>query len=105
MRLIDANRVLVEAHKELGYYQLKNNMPQANWIVNGIRTVMRIIEKSPTIDPVKRGSWKHVREHAYMGGDEATEWDNFYCSECDAPSSTPYDYCPYCGSKNAERLT
>lgn len=91
MRLIDADNLEreIDNMKPEGFRQ-----SMAGFVFS------KLIENAQTIDPVKHGHWHHVKEHAYIGGDEAKEWDNFYCSECDAPSDRPYDYCPYCGSKN-----
>ena len=45
----------------------------------------------------KRGYWTKSHEHIYMGNG-VKEWTNWYCSECDAPNSSPTDFCPSCGA-------
>lgn len=94
MRLIDADAL----EERIEYRYKLTASPQI--LVDTLGWALRRVRNAPTIDHVKHGHWHHVKEHAHMGGDEAKEWDNFYCSECDAPSDRPYDYCPYCGSKN-----
>lgn len=45
------------------------------------------------------GEWTKVHKHIWLTEDCCKEWDNFYCSICDAPSNQPYKYCPHCGAK------
>lgn len=49
--------------------------------------------------PVVHGRWDERKEHIYLANGACKEWINFYCSECDAPNSSPIDYCPNCGAK------
>ncbi len=55
-----------------------------------------LISLIPSAHP-KRGYWAESPEHIYMGN-EAKEWINWYCSECDAPNDRPTDFCPHCGA-------
>ena len=54
------------------------------------------VEQLPSVQP-KRGYWTKSHEHIYMGNG-VKEWTNWYCSECDAPNSSPTDFCPSCGA-------
>lgn len=48
---------------------------------------------------VKHGKWILVHEHVLLANGGYKEWDNFFCSECDTPSSSPTYYCPDCGAR------
>ena len=45
-----------------------------------------------------QGEWIENKEHAYLSNGDCKEWTNFYCSVCDAPANTPYNFCPNCGA-------
>ena len=61
--------------------------------------IMERIDSIPTAEEQKYGDWNHVHEHIIISENNIKEWDNFYCSGCDAPSDTPYDFCPNCGAE------
>lgn len=54
---------------------------------------------SANVTPVRLGSWRKEHEHITLANGETKEWDNFYCSECDAPNDNPSNFCPCCGVK------
>lgn len=58
-----------------------------------------INEPAADVAPVRHGRWEERKEHIYLANGICKEWTNFYCSECDAPSNNPYDYCPNCGAR------
>ncbi len=56
--------------------------------------IANLVERMPTIDPVKYGKWELV--------DEA-EPRRYGCSECKRLSYTQDNYCSYCGAKMKKR--
>jgi len=83
MRLIDADelkRVVLRAFPPVAYDQAL--------------LVGRIIDRMPTIDPVKHGLWI---EH--KGGDDYIGYPIYECSECGYDAGeTATNYCPNCGA-------
>lgn len=69
---------------------------------NNYRLIIPVeaIKAAPIADvvPVVHGRWIESKEHFYLNNG-CKEWINFYCSECDAPNTSPTDYCPNCGAK------
>lgn len=61
-------------------------------------SIIAIYNAQTKQDSEKHGKWTETKEHARCG-ENTWEWTNFYCSECDAPSDRPYEFCPYCGAK------
>ena len=56
--------------------------------------IANLVERMPTIDPMKYGKWELV--------DEA-EPRRYGCSECKKLSYTQDNYCSYCGAKMKKR--
>lgn len=57
--------------------------------------ILEFIEKSPTIDPTKKGEW--------LPNPDDTAGEPFYiCSQCGHGSYDITKFCPYCGSLNEE---
>lgn len=50
-------------------------------------------------ETTRHGHWIESKEHIYIADGSCKEWINFYCSNCDAPTSEPRYYCPWCGAK------
>lgn len=94
MRLIDADNL--KSMLLLDKYRILEAETMTDYIP--IVRVFEIINAVETIDFEKHGKWTETKEHAH-GSENTWEWTNFYCSECDAPSDTPYEFCPYCGAK------
>lgn len=44
-----------------------------------------------------KAEWDKQHEHIILASGDIKEWDNYFCNNCNNPSSYPYDYCPYCG--------
>lgn len=63
------------------------------------RALSRFPGKAIEIPVIKRGKWILAREHVLLANGDYKEWDNFFCSECDTPSSRPTYYCPDCGAR------
>ena len=78
MRLIDADELKEAVFEEDSWWENADV-----WVVDDL------IQKAPTVDPVKRGSWKD------MGNKD------FQCSECGLVlgGAYCYVYCPHCGAK------
>lgn len=57
---------------------------------------------SEDVEPVRRGHWIKESEHILLVDGTYKEWDNFYCSECDAPENAPRKFCAECGAKMEE---
>lgn len=81
MRAIDADKLMIDLKVEYAY------------------AAMEIVDKQPTIDPVKHGRW-------IAGCTNGAGTEYCYCSECnedalkDTEGYTEFsDYCPHCGAK------
>lgn len=91
MRLIDAGALMAEMHNII----LEDGEDR--------RTFYEVIERQPTIDPVKHGRWEK---------DEKASKDHFeqifICSNCHNMEAwgwtevDTYKYCPNCGAKMDE---
>lgn len=57
---------------------------------------------SEDVEPVRRGHWIKESEHILLVDGTYKEWDNFYCSECDAPENAPRKFCAECGARMEE---
>lgn len=57
---------------------------------------------SEDVEPVRSGHWIKESEHILLVDGTYKEWDNFYCSECDAPENAPRKFCAECGAKMEE---
>ena len=95
MRLIDADETIQKIKENIdtyytgigGYYLAEDAIDE--------------IDAMPTVDtaPIKHGYWIESKEHFYLADGTCKEWTNFYCSNCDASTSDPRYYCPWCGAK------
>lgn len=87
MRLIDADALIEDIGKEIDMEKevILNSVHCA-----GMRNVIRLVKRLPTVDPVKHGHWikmPHI-------------WSVMYkCSACGSFKDTQYCYCPRCGAR------
>lgn len=101
MRLIDADALIEDIGKEI---DKEKEVFLSSVHCAGMRNVIRLVKRLPTVDPVKHGHWIHV--------DELPSGDYFKCSECNheiflksgwkVSSESPadeYRYCSGCGVK------
>ncbi len=72
MRAIDADKLMIDLKVEYAY------------------AAMEIVDKQPTIDPVKHGKWEYDEDVKAL-----------YCGNCGvfAQPQRKTDYCPHCGAK------
>ena len=95
-RLIDADRLIEDIKSEIA--EDKELYPDKDWIKyfdSGMRNVIRLVKRLPTVDPVKHGHWE-----------ESKCLDDCFwiCSCCKFPSQATaapklYKYCPGCGAR------
>ena len=95
-RLIDADQFKA---KLLSFMDRKSTTPSdTDCILDG---VLNLLEKQPTIDPVKHGHWiftgrTYKCSNCCLSEDNAVEAD-----PCDLPMLN-FKYCPHCGAKMDE---
>ena len=105
MRLIDADALVEDIDKKIDE-EIRAPLGDNHkfFFCAGMRYVVRLVKRLPTVDPVKHGHWIHV--------DELPSGDYFKCSECnnhiflkfgwkvsfESPADE-YHYCSLCGAK------
>lgn len=96
-RLIDADEVLNRIDK---IFSLPWGDEDGNRVELELdkATVIRLIEKSPTVDPYKHGEW--IERWERRGDKEVHVIGERECSVCHAKMLLTYpNYCPSCGAK------
>ena len=93
-RLIDADALVEDIKSEIA--EDKELYPDKDWIKyfdSGMRNVIRLVKRLPTVEPLKHGHW------IFKGNGNAD------CSCCGYRSSRVYDddnadrYCRHCGAR------
>lgn len=98
MELIDREELLRRLDKMINFERRQVKLTDAwNTLLRARDAVLEC--KVVDAEPVKHGKWIESKEHIYIADGSCKEWTNFYCSNCDAPTSDPRDYCPWCGAK------
>lgn len=83
MRLIDAGALIAEMHNVI----LEDGEDRS--------TFYAVIERQPTIDPVKHGRWSREHLPSTSGG----TYEVWRCSECQSAFNWRMRYCGYCGAR------
>ena len=100
MRLIDADALVEDIGKKIDE-EIRAPLGENHkfFFCAGMRYVVRLVKRLPTVDTVKHGHWKRY-----------DRWCNGYayiCSECGKRSSSNKDehleYCCHCGAKMDEK--
>ena len=105
MRLIDADALLRDIESEINKKTKVILLADYNYFYcAGMRNVIKLVKRLPTVDPVKHGRWIHI--------DELPSGGYFKCSECNRQiflnfewkvsfenPADEYRYCPGCGAR------
>lgn len=97
MRLIDADRfneTLTKTRAEFPPLYALSQYPYIACVISGLMSVADLLDKEPTVDPVKHGYWIFPDN----------PWDLAKCSVCGKRSRSGVWadenlYCPCCGAK------
>ena len=93
-RLIDADALVDAIKSEIA--EDKELYPDKDWIKyfdSGMRNVIRLVKRLPTVDPVKQGHWIFVNDMvSYIRCSECG--DDIYWVNTKRPK-----YCPGCGAR------
>lgn len=97
-RLIDADALVEDIGNEIDKPKKVTLIADYNhFYCSGMRNVIRLVKRLPTVDPVKHGRWTFIEQ--LSGG-----YYSYKCSECQHLENVEKrqmlgNYCSYCGAK------
>lgn len=93
-RLIDADALVKDIDKEIDE-EIKSPLSDNHkfFFCAGMRYVVRLVKRLPTVDHVKHGHWEfYSGEECYIICSECRK--EYYCDKQEMPN-----YCPNCGAR------